>query len=516
MSRTPEAPTRDEAAPQVVDAERSVLAAMLLEAEAVDRAGSVLTRAAFYRTSHGLIFDAMLELRAKREPVDLITLSAALKARGDYEAIGGAEALALLLDYATTTANMDTHAGMVAKAARSRDLIKLARQLASEAASGADPSDMAAAYSLTLRGLSAGIDPTRSLSRFADAATPATELTRRDIPPKLSLLGDKALTAGGFGILYGKPGLGKSWLAIELALAIVRGADWLGIPTHASGERVGLIQLELPDDSMQSRLKALLVGEHPMDDNLRVVCRPDLRGVVDLCRPSDFDSLRDWIERDSLKLVVLDAFSRAHSASENKAEEVNAVLAGIDAVRHDTGCAFLLVHHERKSMSGGGSDDDRDALRGSSRFQSDPTLLVRVKATSGGLKAISFVKISEGPDIEDVHVRTSESGFPIIVPGPESVADGNRSKVLDAVMRKVAPVSQGELSEALGMNPMTVKRHLSSLVSDGKVVRTGQGRGTRYTYGIGTSEQSEHLPGWSEAATMNSKELWDSATESEQ
>jgi DNA-binding transcriptional ArsR family regulator len=253
------------------------------------------------------------------------------------------------------------------------------------------------------------------------------------------------------------------------------------------------------------------VGEHPADDNLRIVCRPDLRGVVDLCRPTDFDSLRDWIARDSLKLVVLDAFSRAHTASENKAEEVNAVLAGIDAVRHDTGCAFLLVHHERKSMAGG-SDDDRDALRGSSRFQSDPTLLVRVKATTGGLKSVTFVKISEGPDIEDIHLRTTEGGFPMVVPSPGSVADGNRQRVLDMILNTPASLSAGEVASATGMAAHTVKRHLESLVSDGKVVRSGEKRWTRYRSIAQPIENGVRY----DSNTHASKDLWDSADSIEQ
>jgi hypothetical protein len=500
--------------PHDIEAERSVLGPLLTDPSLLQVATqSGLSEGSFFRQLHRDVFRALVKLNGQG---DLVTVSNELVRQSpDDEALRGN--IASLMEWAIDCSPeaLQRRARLLVRLEQRRALLVTARKLAEDAQDG-DPLEVAGSYSLTFRELSAGIDPARSITRFADASTPATQLVTRDIPPKLSLLGNKALTAGGFGIIYGKPGLGKSWLAIELGLAIVRGGEWLGIPTHAGGASVGIVQLELPDDAMQSRLKALNVGDHPMDGNLRIVCRPDLRGVVDLCRASDFDALRDWIARDDLKLIVLDAFSRAHTASENKAEEVNAVLGGLDALRHDTGCAVLLVHHERKSMAGGGNDDDRDALRGSSRFQSDPTLLVRVKATSGGLKAVTFVKISEGPDIEDIHLRTTEGGFPMVVPSPGAVSDGNRERVLAVVAKAPGPIASGEVCAALGMAPRTVKRHLASLVSDMKVVPTGGGSGVRYTPSIGPSGQSGQSGAGSDVETRLSKDLWESADESGQ
>jgi len=503
-------PTDPRPTPHDIEAERSVLGPLLTDPALLPVAiNAGLTEHSFFRQLHRDVFRSLL---AQNGQGDLVTVSEDLSRKSpDDQAIRAN--IASLMEWAIDCSpeTVQRRAALLTRLERRRAILKTAREL-EECAHDGDPLEIASDFSIRFRDLSAGLDPSRSLSRFSDAATAATELVARNIPPKLSLLGNRALTAGGFGILYGKPGLGKSWLAIELGLAIVRGEEWLGIPTHAQGSRVGLVQLELPDDSMQSRLRLLNVGDHPMDGNLRIVCRPDLRGVVDLCRPGEFDALRDWIIRDELKCLALDAFSRAHTASENKAEEVNAVLAGVDALRHDTGCAVVLVHHERKSLAGGGSDDDMDALRGSSRFQSDPTLLVRIKSTSGGLKAIHFAKISEGPQLDDIHVRSSESGFPIVVPSPESVSDGNRQKVLDRVLTTSFPgLSQGDISTSLGLSSSTTKRHLEALVSEGKVVRSGAGRSTRYTPPISLSAQSAHSDMRAGGVSLLSKDLWESA-----
>jgi biotin operon repressor len=495
--------------PHDIDAERSILGPLLTDPALLPIAiGAGLTEHSFFRQLHRDVFRSLVAMDGQG---DLVTVSNDLARKSpDDNAIRSN--IASLMEWAIDCSPeaIQRRAALLTRLERRRAILKTAREL-EECAHDGDPLEIASDFSIRFRDLSAGLDPSRSIARFTNAATSATELVARTIPPKLSLLGNRTLTAGGFGILYGKPGLGKSWLAIELGLAIVRGGEWLGIPTHASGSRVGLVQLELPDDSMQARLRLLGVGDHPLDGDLRIVCRPDLRGVVDLCRPGEFDALRDWINRDGLKLIALDAFSRAHTASENKAEEVNAVLAGVDALRHDTGCAVLLVHHERKSMAGGGNDDDMDALRGSSRFQSDPTLLVRIKATSGGLKAIHFAKVSEGAQVEDIHVRSSESGFPIVVPSPGSVSDGNKQRVLDTVLTSSFPgVSQGDISTSLGLSSATTRRHLEALASEGKVVRSGKNKGARYSPVIAQSLKQGDWVSDIAATTSASKDLWDS------
>lgn len=316
--------------------------------------------------------------------------------------------------------------------------------------------------------------------RLCAAAVSAADLCALDIPKPRSLLGDGVLTSGGLGILYGKPGGGKTWQTLELSRAWVRGETWLGLRTPPEGVRVGVLELELGLCSMQQRLKALGVGTHERDSALRIVCRPNLRGTVDLCQPVQVADLRAWVESDELDVLMVDALSRAHSASENKAEELAPVLAALDALRHETGCAVLAVHHERKQGNGSGDDNDLDALRGSSRLQSDPTLLLRLKRSTGDLRCLTFVKVSEGHTPEPVWFRLGQDGRPEVVQPPRAKGDGNRERVLRAVLDAPQPVSRGEIADALTLDPATVTRHLRVLVEAGSVACSGENKATRY------------------------------------
>ncbi len=116
--------------PQNLEAESSVLGGILLENEAINRVLEVLTTDDFYRESHRKIFRAMIELYDRSEPVDLITLSDILKAKGDLEAVGGSAYLASLANATPTSANIHHYARIVREKAIRRYLISAATTIA--------------------------------------------------------------------------------------------------------------------------------------------------------------------------------------------------------------------------------------------------------------------------------------------------------------------------------------------------------------------------------------------------
>jgi replicative DNA helicase len=116
--------------PQNLDAEASVLGGILLENDAFNRVLEFLTPEDFYRESHRKVFRAMMALSDRSEPVDLITLSDFLKARGELDAVGGAAYLASLADLVPTAANIVYYARIVREKAILRHLISAATEIA--------------------------------------------------------------------------------------------------------------------------------------------------------------------------------------------------------------------------------------------------------------------------------------------------------------------------------------------------------------------------------------------------
>jgi len=113
----------DRVPPQNLEAEQSVLGSMLLAREAIDEVSDILTPQDFYRDSHRHIYEAILALYAKQEPVDLVTLAEELKSQGLLEKVGGASYLALLASMVPTAANARYYAQIVAEKSLLRSLI---------------------------------------------------------------------------------------------------------------------------------------------------------------------------------------------------------------------------------------------------------------------------------------------------------------------------------------------------------------------------------------------------------
>lgn len=110
--------------PQSLDAEMSLLGAVLIDDETLADATEHVTAKDFYDKRHGHIFAAMMRLYERHKPVDLLTLTDELKKKDQLETIGGSSYLSELTNYVPTSAHAEAYAEMVAQKAVRRRLIK--------------------------------------------------------------------------------------------------------------------------------------------------------------------------------------------------------------------------------------------------------------------------------------------------------------------------------------------------------------------------------------------------------
>jgi len=120
----------DKIPPQNIDAEQSVLGAILLEREAVYKAMKLVRPEDFYREDHRLIYEAMLSLNESGNPVDLITVSEQLRQQGNLEKAGGVAYIASLAEMAPVAANVEYYARIVEEKSLLRTLIQLSTRIA--------------------------------------------------------------------------------------------------------------------------------------------------------------------------------------------------------------------------------------------------------------------------------------------------------------------------------------------------------------------------------------------------
>ncbi|GAA4882296.1 replicative DNA helicase [Ferrimonas pelagia] len=116
--------------PHSLEAEQSVLGGLMLNSELFDQVAEKVVKGDFYSRSHQLIFESMGILLEQGHPLDLVTVSEQLDKRGELESIGGIPYLSDIARNTPSVANLTAYAGIVRERAVTRDMIKVANEIA--------------------------------------------------------------------------------------------------------------------------------------------------------------------------------------------------------------------------------------------------------------------------------------------------------------------------------------------------------------------------------------------------
>jgi len=117
--------------PQNIEAEQSILGAILLDNNALNSALEIITPNDFYKEAHRKIFLGMLDLNERGEVVDLVTLTDSLRGKKELEFVGGASYLSALVNTVPTSANIKYHSKILHEKSLLRNLINVATEIAS-------------------------------------------------------------------------------------------------------------------------------------------------------------------------------------------------------------------------------------------------------------------------------------------------------------------------------------------------------------------------------------------------
>jgi replicative DNA helicase len=115
--------------PQSLDAEASLLGAILIDSEAIVKVADIVKHDDFYDEKHNHIFSAIVHLYDNHSPIDVLTLSNKLQESGYLDMIGGASYLTELTNYVPTASNVNQYAEIVAQKALRRRLIKTSQDI---------------------------------------------------------------------------------------------------------------------------------------------------------------------------------------------------------------------------------------------------------------------------------------------------------------------------------------------------------------------------------------------------
>jgi replicative DNA helicase len=243
--------------PSSVEAEKSMLGALMLDKEAIVKVADLVAPQDFYKNAHEKIYEAVLSLYEKSDPIDVLSLSTKLEEQGKIDEIGGASYLASLVSSVPSASNITYYAKIVQKKAVLRRLIHAAAEISEMGYNEAEDVEKIldeaeqTLFSISQKSLKQEFTPISSI--LGEAFDRLDELHKnkgemRGVPTGFTDLDGllSGLQKSDLVILAARPSVGKTSLALDIARHVGSKAN---VP-------VGIFSLEMSSDQLVDRMIA--------------------------------------------------------------------------------------------------------------------------------------------------------------------------------------------------------------------------------------------------------------------
>ncbi|MBF8300938.1 MAG: hypothetical protein HW394_1308, partial [Acidobacteria bacterium] len=308
--------------------------------------------------------------------------------------------------------------------------------------------------------------------------TPTLPVTRASelpvCPPEHAWLIHDLWASEAVGIVGGEPKCGKSFLALDMVVAVAAGVPCL---RRFPAARSGPVLLFAAEDALHvvrtrlegiCRAAAVTLADMP----IHVITAPSLR--LDLA--DDRQQLQTTVATLRPVLLVLDPFVRLHRIDENASSEVAPLLAYLRELQRRFALAVVLVHHARK---GAGSLRGGQALRGSSELHAwgdsnlylrriDDRLLLSIEHRAApSITGLPLALRSTGGAVALQLVDTTDT--------PRAASPSPIARLEDVLVHSDRPLTLTELRQACRMRTASLCQALATLTAQGRLHKSAAG-----------------------------------------
>lgn len=470
----------DTSLPQNIEAERSVLGAVLLDNKALNAASEKIVPADFCHDHHRRIYVSMLEMQNEEKPIDLVTLTDWMQAKRELEGVGGAAYISTLMDGVPNVTNVGHYADIIKEKARLRGIVKAAEFAQRQALDpGADPGAIEQSWGKSFSGTGNGNGHANgnghgpkfrsySLMEFMQASFPPKEHLIEGIVPRSTP-----------GMVIALPHRLKSWFTTGIALGATNPGLLMGKLNVEKPIRTYLAQLEDWPGELQSRLGNLLRTAQFMNcahERVRILPRCDL----DLTQKDSFDFMLRELRDFKPELVILDVLRKFFSGDVNSPKETAGFLKRVDELADLSQSSIFLVHHENRKK-----EEIMLAAAGSYNWAGWAQVMIQfsrkteTRTPEGPITSVEIEvdnKLAPSPEPMRLTLNTN-SAMPLVL---ESVEDGTG---FGEAMRQLQDEwNVNDLCDVLGCHRSSGTRRIKKWEEQGKVEKVkagkrGRGRG---------------------------------------
>lgn len=296
------------------------------------------------------------------------------------------------------------------------------------------------------------------------------DLAAREFPPiKWAVPG---LLPEGYGIIGGRPKIGKSWLAYDLALAVASGGFAIGsLEYQVEPGTVLYLALEDNQRRLQERQKILLNGQAGGPERLHLATewkRLDEGGL---------DDLAQWLEAyQDCRLVIIDTLARVKPRLKRGADayEHEMEIGGkLQAIAHKYHISLPAIHHTRKTRSETG--DFIDELSGSTGITGAPDFVAQL---SRGRREDTGILEITGKDIPEIKLALKFENclWTLLGEAKEFKISDSQAKILECLKKSSEPLTPKGITDQTGLKDYYVKELLPKMLDIDLIEKIGHGK----------------------------------------
>jgi hypothetical protein len=290
--------------------------------------------------------------------------------------------------------------------------------------------------------------------------------------------------ANSRGFIAGNPGVGKTWIALDMLIASVTGCLCLG---RYDVKHLGpglLIEEESSRHNLQRRLHALARGRGLEPDALKDL-HTLTRAFVKI--PQEQKALISFIKDHGIRMVVFDSLRRVHDGKESSSDEMAPILESFARINHETGANLVLIHHLAKSGTKSGSEPRSiwDRVRGTGDLWAWRDCALGVETTDDPDAAVCNFQLRDAETQAPVTIRRISdplTGAIRLEAQPQEETEEFRDlmeDIRDVVRTQLSPKYKAEILKAIKGRNQDKIRAFDWLVRKGEIRREGRywGRG---------------------------------------
>jgi hypothetical protein len=290
---------------------------------------------------------------------------------------------------------------------------------------------------------------------------------------------DGFLNRKEFMLLHAAAKTGKSMLALNIALSISTGRDFLGMETSVG--KVLYLQTELTVPALQDRVTAMLNGLPEEVYDLAQINFLISSNRLMLDRAEGIEAVINEVKKELPSLLIIDPLYDMHKKNEDNATDMAPLLSDIREIARTCGCAILLIHHQGKKGEGF-STNAGHACRGSSAFADVPDSSVSLSKDKEGFSLRGIFRNRTPLDNMRLNFDNECLTFSGSIDNPKKKK--TREFVLEVIQSSQDGLTKKEiiasLGSSLGIQSSAIQKHLENLRAEGVLAIEGEFKNTRF------------------------------------